>query len=197
MRGFHSQFIAAATLWSRRKHKGRGGDVKENNSSHETLIGVALLAGLLLIALILALTAGIRWYVSPENQLSIVQRKDLVQGLASAGQALAVFLTGAVGLIGLFFTWQNTSQARESTQRTLELTEQGQITDRFTKAIEQLGATNGGEGKNLEVRLEVRLGGIYALERISKESEDDYWPIMEILSAYVRQHAIYDPKDDS
>src|SRR3712207_7614897 len=44
------------------------------------------------------------------------------------------FLTGAVGLFGLFFTWQNTRQARESTRRTLELTEQGQITDRFTRA---------------------------------------------------------------
>jgi hypothetical protein len=33
------------------------------------------------------------------------------------------------------------------------------------------------------------LGGIYALERISRESEEDYWPIMEILAAYVRHNA--------
>ena len=34
--------------------------------------------------------------------------------------------------------------------------------------------------------MEIRLGGIYALERISNESDKDYWPIMEILTAYVR-----------
>jgi hypothetical protein len=33
----------------------------------------------------------------------------------------------------------------------------------------------------------VRLGGIYALERIAKNSETDYWSVMEVLSAYVRE----------
>jgi len=31
--------------------------------------------------------------------------------------------------------------------------------------------------------------GIYALERIAKESREDYSPVMEILTAYVREHA--------
>jgi len=38
-------------------------------------------------------------------------------------------------------------------------------------------------------QLELRLGGIYALERIAQESEKDYWPIMEVLTTYVREHA--------
>jgi len=33
------------------------------------------------------------------------------------------------------------------------------------------------------------LGGIYGLERISTESKKDYWPIMEILTAYVRKNS--------
>jgi len=44
--------------------------------------------------------------------------------------------------------------------RTFELTEQGQVTDRYTKAIEQLGSD----------KLDVRIGGIYALERIARDS---------------------------
>jgi hypothetical protein len=103
-----------------------------------------------------------------------------VQGLASASQALAVFFTGAVGLGGLFFTWRNTRQARETTQQTLELTEQGQTTDRFTRAIDQLGSTDDGR-KVLEVQLEA----IYALERIAAEAYLYYWTIVEILTAYV------------
>jgi hypothetical protein len=53
------------------------------------------------------------------------------------------------------------------------------ITENFSKAIEQLGSD----------KLEVRLGGIYLLERISKESSDDYWPIMESLTAFVRERS--------
>jgi hypothetical protein len=51
------------------------------------------------------------------------------------------------------------------------------ITESFSKAIEQLGSD----------KLEVRLGGIYALEWISKESQDDYWTVMENLTAFVRE----------
>jgi len=60
-----------------------------------------------------------------------------------------------------------------------EVAEQGQITERFTKAIEQLGSDN----------ISIRLGGIYALERIAKDSERDHWTIMEVLSAFVRENA--------
>src|SRR5215207_3869121 len=48
---------------------------------------------------------------------------------------------------------------------------QRRITESFTKAVEQLGSD----------KLQVRLGGIYTLERISRESDLDYWPVMEIL----------------
>jgi hypothetical protein len=37
--------------------------------------------------------------------------------------------------------------------------------------------------------LEVRLGTIYALERIAEDSERDHIPIMETLCAYIRQNA--------
>jgi pentapeptide repeat protein len=153
--------------------------------------GVALTV-VLAVMLIVYVPLGLQWYLSPTTDLPISQRKDLVQGLASVGQALAVGLTGAAGLIGLAFTWRNLRQTRESTQRTLELTEQGQITDRFTRAIEQLGKTED-DGKTKV--LEIRLGGIYALERIARESEKDYWPIMEVLTAYVRQHRRW-PKEE-
>jgi Pentapeptide repeats (8 copies) len=157
------------------------------------LIGAAIVvAALLLVALLVALGLAFRWYLNPENKLSIVQRRDLVQGLASAGQALAVFLTGAVGLTGLFFTWRNTRLARESTQETLDLTRRGQITERFTQAINQLGATEGGDKS-----LEIRLGGIYSLERTAREDRDYHWPIMEVLTTYIRQHAPRKPDKGS
>jgi hypothetical protein len=61
----------------------------------------------------------------------------------------------------------------------LQVTEQGQITERYTKAVEQLGSD----------KLDVRLGGIYALERIAADSERDHPTVVEVLSAFVREHS--------
>jgi uncharacterized protein YjbI with pentapeptide repeats len=50
------------------------------------------------------------------------------------------------------------------------------ITERFTRSIEQLG--------NREET--IRIGGIYALERIANDSPRDGWTIMEVLSSFIR-----------
>jgi len=102
------------------------------------------------------------------------QRQGLVQTLAQIAG-------GAALLVGLYFT-----------RRTVQINQEGQITDRFTKAIDQLGA---GEGN--DKRLEVRLGGIYALGRIARDSEKDYEPIIEVLTAYAREHAPYPSEEHS
>jgi hypothetical protein len=66
------------------------------------------------------------------------------------------------------------------TARNFSLARQGQVTDRYTKAIEQLGSDKG---------LEVRIGGIYALERIARDSRRDHATIMEVLAAFIRDHS--------
>jgi uncharacterized protein YjbI with pentapeptide repeats len=81
---------------------------------------------------------------------------------------LAQIVGGGAVLTGIYFAWENLITSRE-----------GQITERFTRAVDQLGSE----------KLEIRLGGIYALERIANESKKDYWPIMEILTAYIRQNS--------
>jgi hypothetical protein len=65
------------------------------------------------------------------------------------------------------------------TARTYRLSREGHLTDRYTKAVEQLGSN----------KIEVRLGGIYALERLMRDSSTDQPTIVEVLAAYIRQHA--------
>jgi len=87
-------------------------------------------------------------------------------------------LTLGAGLFAagaLLFTARNFTVSR----RTLELTEQGQVTDRYTKAIDQLGSD----------RLEVRIGGIYALERIANDSSRDHHTVVEVLAAFIRERS--------
>ena len=65
------------------------------------------------------------------------------------------------------------------TARNFTLSREGQVTDRYTKAIEQLGSD----------KLDVRIGGIYALERVARDSARDHPTVMEVLSAFIREHS--------
>ncbi len=67
-----------------------------------------------------------------------------------------------------------------------ETAEQGLITDRLNKATEGLGKNNADSGNAV---VEVRLGALYALERIAQDSIRDHVQIMEILCAYVRYNS--------
>ncbi|MBR8643570.1 pentapeptide repeat-containing protein [Streptomyces tuirus] len=57
-----------------------------------------------------------------------------------------------------------------------ELTREGQVTERYVEAIKLLGSA----------QLTERLGGIYALERVMRDSERDRSTVIEVLSAFVR-----------
>jgi hypothetical protein len=62
----------------------------------------------------------------------------------------------------------------------LDAAREGQIADRYSKAVEQLGSS----------MIDVTIGGIYALERIARRSPDDYHPtVMEVLAACIREHS--------
>ena len=115
------------------------------------------------LALFAVLVGLLVWYIAPSGA---AEKQALVVTLAQ-------ILGGTALLSGLYFTW-----------RTLQVNREGQITERFTRAIDQLGKVE--DGKKL---YEIRIGGIYALERIARESEEDYWPIMEVLTAYVRHNS--------
>ena len=81
---------------------------------------------------------------------------------------------GLGGALGLVIALQRLQVARDD-----------RITDRHIRAIEQLG-TRRDDG---EPNVEVRIGAIFALERIARDSDRDHWPIMQTLSAYVRENA--------
>lgn len=91
-------------------------------------------------------------------------------------------ITGLGALLAAPFVliraWINERQA-QTAERQAATAESGQITDRFTKAIDQLGSE----------QMAVRLGAIYALERIAEDSERDHIPIMETLCAFIRENA--------
>jgi hypothetical protein len=86
----------------------------------------------------------------------------------------------AAGIGAALLIWAALRQAAIAARRHHAQTEadrQRRITESFSKAVEQLGSD----------KIEVRLGGIYTLERISRESPEEYWTVMETLTAFVRE----------
>jgi hypothetical protein len=149
----------------------------------------------IVLALIL-LALSVVWL--PEAMVNRSYRGDQQRSIASGNnyaklvddyrKTLVQIIGGAFLLYGLYLTHRRTKATEDTlrtTQESLKVTRETQITDRFTKAITQLGATDS-QGKK---QLEIRFGGIYALEWIAKDSPDDHWSIMEILTAYVRENA--------
>jgi len=127
-----------------------------------TWLTVALVAVGLFVVVIYAVPTLL---VHPAGSLTAAERLRAENDVRTT---LVQALAGVILLAGLYFT-----------ARTLELNREGQITERFTRAIDQLG----------DDKIDVRLGGIYALERIARTSRDDHGPIMDVLTAFLRQHA--------
>lgn len=134
------------------------------------VLGVVLIAGLSWV-----LGPGAAWVLEHFDGVRGLGGKDLAAALdAVRGRALAI-ATGLIALVAVYYTARNADTAR----RTFRLGEQGHVTDRYTKVIEQLGSD----------KLDIRLGGIYALERIARDSARDHPTVMEVLAAFVREHS--------
>lgn len=157
-------------------------DAYEKARQHKLLIWVTIVFAVSFVLIALFLSYLVFTY--PVNQVSqygitnATEKANLINQYRTTSiqfiATLAQILGGIAVGIGIYFAWGNLTIARE-----------GQITERFTRAIDQLGAID----QSGNPATEIRLGGIYALERISNESEKDYWPIMEILTAYVRKNS--------
>lgn len=119
-----------------------------------------------------------------------------------------IFLAVVGAPFVLYRTWVAGKQAKTAEQQAT-LAEDRNFSDLFTKAVEQLGADKvvkrhakdrdgnlayDGNGVPVmeevtEPNIEVRLGAIYALQRISRASEKDHIPVMETLCAYIREQS--------
>jgi hypothetical protein len=110
--------------------------------------------------------AQLRGVASAEKRVELQQAQARLQN-----DARATLLQGVAGLLlvaGAVATWRQVQVNRE-----------GQITERFARAVDQLGSAEP----------DVRLGGIYTLERIAKDSPADRPTVAAVLGAVVRAHA--------
>jgi hypothetical protein len=110
-------------------------------------------------------------------------RTTLLQGfgalllLTGAGIGAAVTLRQIrVSQGQLQVTREQMEHTLKATRQQLTLTEQGQITDRYTRAVEQLG----------HEKAPVRLGALYSLEHLAQDNPDYRQTVVDVVCAYLR-----------
>lgn len=133
--------------------------------------------------------------VTPEWWMLAFWTKD-----SASVRDLVFVLASIIGGGLLFWRTINHDRQNKAAQSNARTAEQGHITDRINKAIENLGAERRRVIDSQEIgepNLEVRIGAIYALERIAQDSERDHIPIMETLCAYIRENATASSAQDN
>jgi len=127
--------------------------------------------GAFLIALLIFVPWIHSWLIVSDK----LSEKDALEVANETRKTIAQIMAGMAAIVAFYFAWLRNY-----------LTAQGQITDRFAKAVEQLGSD----------QISIRMGGIFALERIAKDSPEDHWTVMEVLTAFIREKSPANPKEE-
>jgi hypothetical protein len=124
------------------------------------------------MAVILIITIGIPTAWDIFRHWNYIEAK----GRAQAGITLLQTIVTTIGGIAIFWNIVIARRQVAATQQQMVITQEQIITDRFSKAVEQLGSE----------QLAVRVGAIYSLKRIAKDSIRDHWTVMEVLAFFIQ-----------
>lgn len=113
------------------------------------------------------------------------------QNIVTTRASVLAALAGLAALVTIGINFRNSqtnAQTLRTTQDTFRVTERGHLTDRYAKAIEQLGDKDS---------IAIRLGGIYALQQLAVDTrrDSDQATVVEVLSAFVRLNLRAVPQD--
>lgn len=112
--------------------------------------------------------------MSPDRVTYLIQISELVRNYGLV----------AAAIVGVLLAWWRSRASNRQAIAALqqaEVAQRNHVVEMFNRAIDQLGSE----------KLEVRLGAIYTLKRISGDPQylDYRLPILETLTAYVRERS--------
>jgi len=136
------------------------------------VIAAVVLSG---VCLALALTVIPGVLVRHDLHGRPISTQEYLKAVADARTLILQTVGGVAVAIGAYATWRRLRISEDE----LHATRDGQVTERFTRAIEQLGSAN----------LDVRTGAIFALARIADNSPTDRDAVIATLSAFARSHS--------
>ncbi|MFJ1606788.1 pentapeptide repeat-containing protein [Streptomyces sp. NPDC088253] len=164
-------------------------------------VGTGLAAVVIVLGYGLLLWKGPWWFDSDHLRNKDLQPADgvVITGFRTTVVALGAGLIAGLGLYYTHRSHKHTEKLFEQSEKLFEhtrfkdreqaqLTREGQLTDRYVEAVKLLSSEH----------MTVRIGGIFSLERIAKDSQPDRSAVTELLTAHVRESTRSDqrsPKD--
>jgi hypothetical protein len=120
--------------------------------------------------------------VSSDRLAYLIQVSELVRNYG-------LVVAAALGVILAWWRSRASNRQAVAALRQAEVAQRDHVVEMFNRAVDQLGSE----------KLEVRLGAIYTLKRISRDPQyaDYRTPILETLTAYVRERTREDTGDES
>jgi Pentapeptide repeats (8 copies) len=119
--------------------------------------------------------AGVEELIAKDRIQFVEDRRKLQNDVRTA---LLQAVVGGSVLVGVLFTWQQQQATSRQVADQLAVARQGQVGERFSRAVSQLGSSN----------MDIRLGGLYELEQLARQSPEHRLVIVEVVAAYIRQH---------
>ncbi|MEU9605031.1 pentapeptide repeat-containing protein [Streptomyces sp. NPDC048057] len=137
----------------------RGRPTHRQKRAALAVVGALVAAGLLLVVL-----GPVSWLIAGDTVRGL-PGKEKADAINAVRQTILAAIGGAAVIGGLAFT-----------ARTYALTKRGQVTERFSRAVELLTSEH----------VEERLGAIYSLEHVLAESPQDHVTVVNLLAQTVR-----------
>jgi uncharacterized protein YjbI with pentapeptide repeats len=103
-------------------------------------------------------------------------RTTLLQGLGAVLVLIGASIGASVTLRQVRATRDQIRETATASRNQLKLSEQGQVTDRYTRAVEQLG----------HEKAPVRLGALYSLDHLAQDNPEYRHTVVDVVCAYLR-----------
>ncbi|MGY0022136.1 pentapeptide repeat-containing protein [Streptomyces sp. YJ-C3] len=148
---------------------------RRENPLRNRAVRASLLIAVGAVAFVVVFWRGPWWFDSAHIRSRALQPADgvVITGFRTGLVALAA---GIIAGAGLYYTHRSHLHTVSKDREQADLTREGQVTGRYVEAIKLLASD----------KIHERLGGIYSLERIMRDSGKDSATVVEVLAAYVR-----------
>lgn len=187
-RGRNGPTIAYGAMgeWRSLARQPRGPDDAAVRKSFVAIF-VAILALAVLLACLVFLPALVARVDIGSSRVKTMSAIEYATVLNNIRSSLLQGIAGAAVLASAYGAWRQLNHNILVSRSQRELDRQGQITERFGRSVEQLGSTN----------QSIRMGAIYAFDRIASESPDDRNSIVNLLAAYIREESPWPPRSSA
>ena len=146
----------------------------ETDATRHRRLLAGIIVALFVCLIVCATTILPRLVVELDLQGQPIAVTDKLRAINDARTSILQAIAGVALLTGAYAAWRRLKVNEEE----LRATRDGTITERFGRAIDHLGSD----------KIDVRMGGVYALERIGRNSPGDRDAIVATLSAFIRTH---------